>query len=126
MVVADLFDGIMLYLCAAPPGSITNLNNRETTNNSITITWNRPAVTGRSDFYYEILVSVSNERTRTVVDSYYQDSRSMVDYTISDLRAFTSYAIFVVTHNGVSGQDQENEDRRTVQVTGDTKEGGEL
>lgn len=61
-----------------------------------------------------------------MVESSYQDSRRVVDYTISDLEAFSSYTIFVVTHNGVSGQDPENEDRRTAEVNGDTSEGGEL
>ena len=59
-----------------------------------------------------------------VVESSYRDIRSAVDYTISDLRPFTSYNIMVITHNGVSAQDPENADRRTQEVTGETAEGG--
>jgi hypothetical protein len=96
----------------------------ESDDKSITVMWKRPEATGRRDFYYEILISAGNDMTRTVVESPYKDNRSVVDYTIPNLRPFTGYAIFVTTLNGVSEEDSENNDRRTTQVNGRTKEGG--
>lgn len=93
---------------------------------SITVTWTRPAITGRDDFFYEILISEVGEESRVVVESSYHNSRGTVDYTISNLDPFTSYNIMVVTHNGVSEQDPENADRRLQEVNGVTAEGGKL
>ena len=48
-----------------------------------------------------------------------------MDHTIERLKADTTYNIKLSSHNGVSDQDLENNDRRTVVKRGRTTEGGE-
>ena len=115
-----------LYAPAEPPTEVRNLRVVNADDTSITIQWNRPAVTGRSDFYYEIVITDTSDGKVTTVESEYRDSSATVTYTIHDLKPATRYTIVITTHNGVSGQDSDNKGRRIVSVTGVTTEGGQF
>ena len=117
------------FPCAGPPTTITNLIVTGTTSTTITVSWNRPTITGRSDYYYVV------EYTDEVGEEYIQDNSRLVNgntqvtYTVdgadgSGLRADTEYIIRVSVHNGVSDLDGENADDRRQQVQVTTPEGG--
>ena len=119
------------FLYAGPPTTITNLIVTGTTSTTITVRWNRPAITGRSDYYYIVEYSDPDE----VGEEYIQDNSRLVNgnvlvtYTVdgadsSGLQANTEYIIRVSVHNGVSDLDGENADDRRQQVQVTTPEGG--
>lgn len=97
----------------------------ESSSTAISVSWRRPLITGKG-MHYEILISDSLSITaaRVSVENFLQDDGEVVDYTVSGLRPFTNYVITVVTHNAVSDQDKENQDRRMVPVVSKTTEGG--
>ena len=119
-----------LYCClvniiSEPPSKVRNLVVTDSSSTAISISWQRPLITGNG-LHYEVLISdsLSITATRTSVESFLEDDGEVVDYTVSDLRPFTNYVITVVTHNAVSDLDLENEDRRKVPVIARTTEGG--
>ena len=77
------------------------------TDTTVTLTWNRPSTIGRSDLFYRVWRSDSNNiRIFIVVNNNLVDSGASVSYVVSNgLLAFTSYIFMVTTHNGVSDQD---------------------
>ena len=117
---------IILLHNLAPPGPVTDLAVVESDSNSITITWKRPSTAGKN-LHYEILLcdTVSVVAAGRAVELSLENDQEIVTYTLFNLRAFTDYAIKVITHNSVSDQDPDNADRRIVLVGGKTKEGGE-
>ena len=119
------------FPCAGPPTTITNLIVTGTTSTTITVRWNRPAITGRGDYYYIVEYSDPDE----VGAVYIQDNSRLVNgnnqvtYTVdgadgSGLQADTEYIIRVSVHNGVSDLDGENTDDRRQEVQVTTPEGG--
>lgn len=109
---------------AVPPGPVRNLRISVQVSTSITVSWIRPVITGRSDFYYKINLSNLKTGTKITVNNLYRNDRETVTYTIRDLRPVTRYEVTVATFNGVSDQDPTNDDRRVMSVTGSTTEGG--
>ena len=109
----------------APPSGVRDLEIEGSDSTSIQVSWRRPQTAGKN-LHYEVLLSesVSITASSVPVESSLQDSREVVDYTVSGLKPFTNYVITVVTHNAVSDQDKENDDRRRIQVVGRTTEGG--
>ena len=82
--------------------------------------WERPVVTGRSDFYYILEYSDGeNEESNQVIN---QDQ--VVSQLISGLRPATEYTITVTVVNGVSDQDPGNEIVRNCQLKTTTLEAG--
>lgn len=90
---------------------------------SITLEWRRPLVTGRDDFYYQILVTELG-KAEIVVDEMLVNGDSVVVHIVKGLRPFTNYSITVVTHNGVSGMDPDGAITRMVTIRAATTEGG--
>lgn len=111
------------HKCSEPPTEVCDLRVTNTNDTSITLEWNRPKITGRNDYYYEIVITDTSDGTTTTVDSMYSNNGTTVTYVIHNLKPATRYTIAITTHNGVSGQDNENKDRRTATGTGVTTEG---
>lgn len=109
-----------MFLHVAPPSACRDLNVSESsTYNQITVTWNRPAVIGRNDFYYNIYYSSDENEGKFIKhneDNYYSSSDE-VNYTLSGLNPFTSYAIRVTVDNGVSYQDVTGKQNRMCEIT---------
>ena len=117
---------IILYLITAPPSVCRNLDVVSTTDTTISISWTRPEIVGRSDLFYRVLHSdPDNIGQFIVVEDNLRDSNTRVNYIVSELRPFTSYQLKVTTHNGVSDQDPDNHLRQCL-VSGMTREGSEF
>ena len=105
------------YICLiiAPPGPVQSLSTASTTSTTATISWNRPASTGRSDYYYYIGRSdpSGSATSITTVNSRLVNTASTVTYTVTDLEPYEDYVITVIAHNGVSDQDSNNVGSRT-------------
>ncbi len=106
----------------APPGPVRNLLTTTITSTSVSLSWTRPEVTGRDDFYYSIEYSDPNTGSFILSSGNYVNSA--FSYTVPNLRPNTPYTIRVTTHNGVSDQDTENEALRRVDLPTRTGEGG--
>ena len=81
--------------------------------------WNRPVITGREDYYYNIYHSnpdLPGNYTKFNTNPYISAS-SILQYTVSGLRPLTNYTIRVTVHNGVSDQDLAGEEKRWCEVT---------
>ena len=108
----------------APPSGCRNLHvfEERTRSNTISVRWERPEITGRDDFYYNIFYSVDNQTftQHNIRPSAKRDL--LVDYSLSGLRPLTSYTIRVTAENGVSDQEERGETRscEVVGRTGDT------
>ena len=116
---------------AGPPTTITNLIVTGTTSTTITVRWNRPTITGRSDYYYVVEYTDPDEVGAVYIpdNSRLVNGNTQVTYTVagaggSGLQADTEYIIRVSVHNGVSDLDGENADDRRQQVQVTTPEGG--
>ena len=87
--------------------------------NTITVRWERPEITGRDDFYYNIFYSVDNQTFTQHNTRPYAKQNLLVDYSLSGLRPLTSYTIRVTAENGVSDQEERGE-TRSCEVAGRT------
>ena len=114
----------MSIINTAPPGLVRNLRTTTITSTSVSLSWTRPEVTGRDDFYYSIEYSDPNTGSFILSNGNYVNSALTVSYTVPNLRPNTQYTIRVTTHNGVSDQDTENEALRRVDLPISTGEGG--
>ena len=107
-----------------PPSSGRDFHILEsrTRANTITVMWQRPLITGRDDFYYNIEYSDpdipgnfikhnSNPLTTT---------SPIVRYSVSGLRPQTRYTIRLSVLNGVSEQDSAGEEERRSEVVATT------
>ena len=94
------------------------MNDHRTRENSITVRWNRPAITGREDYYYNIHHSNPDLPGSFIKHNSnpYISSSPILQYTVSGLRPLTNYTIRVTVHNGVSDQDLAGE-KRWCEVT---------
>ncbi len=86
--------------------------------------WERPEITGRDDFYYNIFYSEDNQTFTQHNSRPYVKQDSLVDYSVSGLRPLTTYTIRVIPENGVSDQEDGGQNRScdVVTMTGDTSE----
>ena len=86
--------------------------------------WERPEITGRDDFYYNIFYSEDNQTFTQHNRRPYVKQDTLVDYSVSGLRPLTTYTIRVIPENGVSGQEEGGQSRscEVVAMTGDTSE----
>ena len=112
------------FFTPGPPSSCRNLRvyHPRTRANTITVRWERPLITGRDDYYYNIFHSnpdIPGSFTRHNRNSFIKDS-SVVQYSVSGLRPLTNYTIRVTVHNGVSDQDPGGEQGRRCEVSGVT------
>ena len=96
----------------------------DSTSTIVVITWSRPEIVGRPDYFYVVEVS-DPERVCAfnVHNSSYVDTHSQPNYTVSPLVPHTSYVIRVNVHNGVSDQDPDGH-LRICQVEVMTLQGG--
>ena len=86
--------------------------------------WERPEITGRDDFYYNIFYSEDNQTFTQHNSRPYVKQDSLVDYPVSGLQPLTTYTIRVIPKNGVSDQEEGGRNRscEIVAMTGDTSE----
>ena len=84
------------------------------TDKQVSVYWNQPRLTGRSDFYYTIAYS----NGETMGEHSLKSDLNTVEEVISGLTPAT-------VHNGVSSQDSLNEHLRRCELTTTTKEGHE-
>ena len=112
---------LLFNLNAAPPSNCRNLQvlEEKTRANTITVRWERPEITGRDDFYYNIFFSEGNQTFTQHNTRPYVKPHLVVDYSLSGLRPLTNYTIRVTAENGVSGQEERGE-TRSCEVTGRT------
>ena len=90
----------------------------------MTVQWSSPAQTGgRSDLYYQVDQSYPDIRDLYNVTVYL--SRNSTSYTFTGLRPYTQYCIRVIAHNGVSDQDLNGTQLRTVEACNVTLQAGE-
>ena len=110
----------MTISSSGPPSACTGLtvDDRRTRDNSITVGWNRPAITGREDYYYNIHHSNPDLPGNFIKHNSnpYISTSSILQYTVSGLRPLTNYTIRVTVHNGVSDQDLAGEEKRWCEV----------
>ena len=113
-------------MCSAPPSACRNIElvQQRTRGNSITVRWERPEITGRDDFYYNIFHSEDNQTFTQHNRRPYVKQDALVDYSVSGLQPLTTYTIRVISENGVSGQEEGGQSRscEVVAMTGDTSE----
>ena len=101
-----------------------NLRVHELTQTTITLRWEKPSITSRDDFYYEIVRSDENTVSEyTLLTRLRGDTRATVEYRDTQLTPATTYVYRVIVHNGVSDQDSLNVHLRTREVTKTTLDG---
>ena len=112
------------YHPLGPPTACTDLGVQSRTDTTVVVTWVRPEVVGRTDYFYRVNVS-DPERVCAFNrhNSNYIDRLLRPTYTVSPLVPHTSYVIRVSVHNGVSDQDP-NGHLRICEVEVMTLEGG--
>ena len=104
-----------------PPNSPHNLRLNEQST-SISVSWSSPTETGgRSDLYYQVEYSDPD-----VLGTFIARYTRSTSYTITALEPHTSYCIRVSAHNGVSDQDPDRSQSRTVEECTRTDEGSKF
>ena len=114
---------------SAPPSACTQLQIvlERTRATTITVKWDRPEITGREDFYYNIFYSEDNHTFVQHNPRPYIKQDAVVDYALSGLKALTMYTVRVSVENGVSGQDERKEiNARSCEITGLTGDDSEF
>ena len=106
----------------APPTAVRNPTVVRSTENTITVRWERPANVGRDDYYYVVEYSKDVGVVITSIGDL-RDTGNTVTHIIEGLNPGTNYVITISVHNGVSDQDIENADKRKVQISAATREG---
>ncbi len=93
-----------------------------TSANSIRIRWERPLITGRDDYYYNIHYSDPDQPGTFIQHNRYPlvQNSHVVEYNVSGLSSLTNYTIRVTVLNGVSEQDRGGEERRRCDVNATT------
>lgn len=87
----------------------------------VNISWERPSITGRDDFYYNLEYSDGENFGSHPVVSH----ERVVHYLLGGLTPATDYTITVTVENGVSSQDTKNENFRRCELRFTTMEGSE-
>ena len=95
------------------------VDEARTRNNTITILWEKPLLTGRPDYYYNVYYSDPDLPGSFILHNLNPLVKSfpLVSYSVSGLRPMTSYTVRVSVLNGVSGQDPDGEEDRRCEVT---------
>ena len=91
------------------------------TSSNVTLQWEMPITTGRSDYYYKVEYSDPDNVGifLTSIDNL-RDTRFTVSHTITGLRPATEYVIRVSVHNGINYQDPDVNSRlQEIRVTTD-------
>ena len=115
-----------LPLLADPPSAPLGLTQTESTDNSLSISWNRPVSDGgRSDLFYRVLYSDPDpDKVGVMIEANCTQSfnRCVTEHecTITDLQPATKYVVRVSAHNGVSDQNEGGALARLTQVTLET------
>ena len=118
---------LLLFPHTEPPSAIIDLRVADTTDTTITITWNWPTTTGRSDFFYRVFQSDPNQLGRFILSrDNLVDQGSTVRYEVTGLIPFTSYILRVSVHNGVSDLDPDRAGGRVSEVIARTQEARRL
>ena len=116
----------ILISSLGPPSTCRNLRvlQKRTRANTITVRWERPLITGRDDYYYDIFYSdpdlpgrFKKHNLNAFIKHY-----ALVTYSVSGLRPLTGYTIRVVSQNGVSDQDPQGEEGRSCEVSETTRD----
>ena len=103
-----------------PPSVCRNIKTKFAGDRFLDVQWERPAITGRDDFYYVLEYSDGESVGSNLVINQSQ----VVSQLITGLKPATEYTITVTVVNGVSDQDQGNDFKRTCRLTATTVEGG--
>ena len=100
--------------------------------NTITVMWERPLITGRDDFYYNIHHSNPDLQGSFLLHNInpFIKTSPLVRYSVSGLRPLTNYTIRVSVLNAVSDQDtaagEEGRRCEVSAITGDISMSGTL
>jgi len=105
-----------------PPTAVRNLRVSSKTNTSITIQWDPPSTTGRSDYYYIVEYSDPNNMSKYVQHNQERVTETTM-YNVTGLQPVTTYIIRISVHNGVSGNDSQNDDDRRQLIIDTTLDG---
>ena len=89
----------------------------------ITITWDKPELTGRDDFYYMIYYKQLSSINDSAAVTYVNNSNP-IEYRFDGLQPSTEYKFRITVHNGVSNQDLMNEESRTCETIASTADIG--
>ena len=109
---------------SGPPSACTNIQLVHRTDASFTISWSRPEIIGRDDFFYRVLYSDPDRIGEFITENdNITNNSTVVHYTVSGLIPLTSYIVRVTTHNAVSDQDP-NSHLRMCGISNMTLEGG--
>ena len=111
---------LLLFPHTEPPSAIIDLRVADTTDTTITITWNWPTTTGRSDFFYRVFQSDPSQPGRYILRR--DNLVGQVSYQVTGLVPFTPYVLRVSVHNGVSDLDPDGAAGRVSEVTNMTGE----
>jgi hypothetical protein len=121
------FVSIEVFPFAEPPSACRNIEVIARADTTITVSWNQPTTTGRTDYFYRVFHSDPvNIGEFILASNNLIDSRATVTFTVTNLTPFTPYIIRVTTHNGVSDLDPDGANSRMCEISGTTIEGGEL
>ena len=115
-----------LYFYSAPPDPVRDLRVTTVTSTNVTVTWTRPEVIGRPDFYYTLQYSDPDNIGEFLPAEVIVNSALSVSHPVTGLQPYTTYTIRVTSRNGVSDQDTENAALRIVTIQVRTLEGGKL
>ena len=86
---------------------------------SVSVSWERPTISGRDDFYYIVEYSDGDSTGSNPVVSLDR----VVQYPLSGLTPATDYIITVTVENGVSDRDPQNDYLRRCELRLTTMEG---
>ena len=118
-----IFDGHnCFYACIEPPSECQRIKIISIEEQSVSLSWKRPVIIGRDDFYYAVKYSDGE----TVESNPVVNLRREVHYFIDGLKYATEYTITVTVKNGVSDQDPENKHLRRCELRLKTQEGSKL
>ena len=113
---------LIIVYYTGPPSACQNIRTDFIGERSLSVKWQRPAITGRDDFYYVLEYSDG----KSVESNQVINQSKVVSQLITGLKPAIEYTITVTVVNGVSDQDQGNDFKRTCGLTTTTVEGGIL
>ena len=122
----------MVALTKGPPSSLScgSLQVSTVASNSLTVRWQKPQITGRSDFYYTLKHTNPDDPFGDLIVTFPKittpPNQVQVSQEITGLRPDTEYHIEVSVHNGVSDQDPDNAPDRVCEIRETTSEGSKL
>ena len=114
----------VIHCSSGPPTACRNLrvNVDRTRANSIRIEWERPLITGRDDYYYNVHYSDPDQPGNFIQHNHnpFVTISPLVGYSVSGLSPLTNYTILVTVENGVSDQAIGEQFQRSCEVTATT------